>query len=153
MAPHSATSILILLITIFISSSPTFITRARAQGRAPHGLAYEGPVAFSPSAVEFFHPNNNNNQQLPAVTSGHPEAAQLAAAAKTSTTSTPDEQSKVASSRSGQSGGRSGLGAGAIAGIVFGVGFSVFMAMGAFYVVRARRANLSKASNSVQPQV
>ncbi|CAI0453024.1 unnamed protein product [Linum tenue] len=146
MAPHSATSILILLITIFISSSPTFITRARAQGRAPHGLAYEGPVAFSPSAVEFFHPNNNNNQQLPAVTSGHPEAAQLAAAAKTSTTSTPDEQSKV-------SGGRSGLGAGAIAGIVFGVGFSVFMAMGAFYVVRARRANLSKASNSVQPQV
>ncbi|CAL1404285.1 unnamed protein product [Linum trigynum] len=147
MAPHSATSILILL-TIFISSSPTFITRARAQGRAPHGLAYEGPVAFSPSAVEFFHPNNNN--QLPAVTSGHPEAAQLATAAKTSTTN-PDEQSNVASSRSGQR--RSGLGAGAIAGIVFGVGFAVFMAMGAFYVVRARRANLSKASNSVQPQV
>ncbi|CAL1366733.1 unnamed protein product [Linum trigynum] len=140
MAPHSATSILtfLFILTIFSSPSPTFITSARAQARPPHGLVYSGPVAFSPSAVQFFHPNN----QLP-----HPEAAQVtAAAAAKSTTTTTTTPSR--------SGGRSGLGAGEIAGVVFGAAFAVFIAMGAYYVVKARRANLGKASNnSVQSHV
>ncbi|KAJ6365664.1 hypothetical protein OIU76_030438 [Salix suchowensis] len=37
-------------------SSLTILLVAGAQERAPHGLVYENPVAFSPSAVEFFHP-------------------------------------------------------------------------------------------------
>ncbi|CAI0397813.1 unnamed protein product [Linum tenue] len=139
MAPHSATSILtfLFILTIFSSPSPTFITTARAQARPPHGLVYSGPVAFSPSAVQFFHPDN----QLP-----HPEAAQVttAAAAKSSSTTTIPSRS----------GGRSGLGAGEIAGVVFGAAFAVFIAMGAYYVVSKRRANLGKASNnSVQSHV
>ncbi|CAN1253202.1 hypothetical protein LINPERPRIM_LOCUS8256 [Linum perenne] len=110
-----------------------------AQGRAPHGLVYETPIAFSPSAVEFFHPktwdptvmmkpcheSSSGCSHLPMV------AAQMAV----------EDQSKVSSSR---------VGAGSIVGIVFGVSFVVLLVFGVYYVVRrTRRVSLSKADDSV----
>ncbi|KAI4334402.1 hypothetical protein L6164_019100 [Bauhinia variegata] len=37
--------------------SLVLVSTATGQERAPHGIGYEKPVAFSPSAYDFFHPN------------------------------------------------------------------------------------------------
>ncbi|CAN1253200.1 hypothetical protein LINPERPRIM_LOCUS8256 [Linum perenne] len=131
-----------------IFSSQAFISMVMAQGRAPHGLVYETPIAFSPSAVEFFHPktwdptvmmkpcheSSSGCSHLPMV------AAQMAV----------EDQSKVSSSRSENGGGGSWVGAGSIVGIVFGVSFVVLLVFGVYYVVRrTRRVSLSKADDSV----
>ena len=117
--------------------SLALLSLARAQGRAPHGLAYENPMAFSPSAFDFFHPNGQKpSTQNPCAASNCsplPMAAQVEASLA--------HQSKASSNR---------VGAGGIAGIVFGFVFAVLLAMGVYYVAVTRRANLTRA-NSVQP--
>ncbi|KAJ4843562.1 hypothetical protein Tsubulata_007981 [Turnera subulata] len=127
---------------LFISVSLVFI--AGAQDRAPHGLVYENPVAFSPSAVEFFHPKTQQPEtKNPCATSSTgcsplPLAAQVEAAQV--------QESRVATPQRG--GTR--LGAAGIAGIVLGLASVVLLTMGAYYVWITRRANLSRA-NSSQP--
>ncbi|KAI4322262.1 hypothetical protein L6164_021973 [Bauhinia variegata] len=37
--------------------SLVLLSIAAGQERAPHGLGYENPEAFTPSAYDFFHPN------------------------------------------------------------------------------------------------
>ncbi|KAF5751542.1 hypothetical protein HS088_TW02G00557 [Tripterygium wilfordii] len=133
---------------IFLFFSLAFLITARAQGRAPHGLANANPMAFSPSAVEFFHPNTKEPHTKNPCDDSSCSPLPLA----TQVRSTPAYESKF--STSSKSGNR--LGAGAIAGIVFSVAFVVILAMGAFYTFRTRQANVSRArsvpaSNSVQP--
>lgn len=124
-------------------TSLTILSIARAQDRAPHGVAYENPVAFSPSAYDFFHPNTQNHKtKEPCYLSNCsplPMAAQVVEA-------TPAHESGASTSQHG----RSQVGAGGMAGIVFGFVFAVLLAMGVYHVVITRRANTSR-TNSVQP--
>ncbi|EEF32088.1 uncharacterized protein LOC8263155 [Ricinus communis] len=129
--------------SLFLFSALALLLASRAQERAPHGLAYENPVAFSPSAVEFFHPKTQDpNTKNPCAESSGcsplPLAAQVEAA-----------QARESLLPTSQKGG-SGLGAGGIAGIVIGLAFAVLLAMGGFYIFVTRRANENRA-NSVQP--
>ncbi|KAF7115343.1 hypothetical protein RHSIM_RhsimUnG0058600 [Rhododendron simsii] len=90
----------------------SFFTITRAQDRAPHGLAYENPMAFSPSAVDFFHPDPKHpGTQDPCAESNCsplPLAATVASNVARESKSRPEER------------GGNRLGAGGSAGIVFG---------------------------------
>ena len=115
----------------------TILSNARDQDRAPHGIVYENPVAFTPSAYDFFHPSTQRSCTT-ANCSPLPVAAQVVQA-------TPGHESREFASQKG-----SRVGAGAIAGIAFGLVFAVLLGMGVYHVVITRRANMSR-TNSVQP--
>ncbi|KAJ7980995.1 putative Transmembrane protein [Quillaja saponaria] len=51
-----------IAFSIFFLLSLTLLNIATAQDRAPHGLVYENPAAFPPSAYDFFHPNTQQPQ-------------------------------------------------------------------------------------------
>ncbi|XWS28962.1 hypothetical protein CRYUN_Cryun25bG0116100 [Craigia yunnanensis] len=127
---------------LLLLSSLALLSIARGQDRAPHGIAYENPMAFSPSAYEFFHPKteepDTKNPCAASNCSPLPIAAQVDAR--------KELESKVSTQQ--KSGHR--LGAGGIAGIVFGLAFAVLLAMGVYYALNTRRANANRA-NSVQP--
>ncbi|XP_022755638.1 uncharacterized protein LOC111303553 [Durio zibethinus] len=127
---------------LLLLSSLALLSIARGQDRAPHGISYENPMAFSPSAYEFFHPKTHEpDTQNPCAASNCsplPVAAQVDA--------TKALESKISTQQ--KSGHQ--LGAGGIAGIVFGLAFAVLLTMGVYYVLNTRRANANRA-NSVQP--
>ncbi|KAL2332039.1 hypothetical protein Fmac_019620 [Flemingia macrophylla] len=130
------------LLSLF---SLALVSSVIAQERAPHGLLYENPEAFSPSAYDFFHPNAKKPETKDPCTASKcspmPLAAQVEAA--------EIHESKASTQ---EKGGKK-LGAGGVAGIVFGVAFVVVLAMGVYHVRVTRRANISraKANGSVQP--
>ncbi|KAK7272145.1 hypothetical protein RJT34_28568 [Clitoria ternatea] len=130
---------------VFSLLSLLCLSLVTAQERAPHGLVYENPEAFSPSAYSFFHPNERKHDDPCAASkcSPLPLAAQVEA--------TEIHESKASTE---QKRGKN-LGAGGLAGIVFGVAFVVLLAMGVYHVRVIRPANLSKtkANNVVQPHV
>ncbi|KAK9058581.1 hypothetical protein SSX86_023423 [Deinandra increscens subsp. villosa] len=116
-------------------------TTTKAQDRAPHGLVYENPMAFSPSAYNFFHPNTN-----PPTTHGscgESGCAPLPVAATVQ--SSLAEESKPRNERSEKR-----VGAGGIAGLIFGFIFVVLLAMGVFYVVTNRRSG-SRRESTILP--
>ncbi|WCJ41025.1 hypothetical protein M5689_021916 [Euphorbia peplus] len=118
------------LMTFFILFC--ILALSRAQERAPHGLAYETPVAFSPAAVDFFHPKTQNNgSPLPLAAHIDENGAQ---------------QSLVSTSQKGER----GLGAGGIAAIVLGFTFVVVVTMAGFYVFVQRRADGDRC-NFIKP--
>ncbi|XP_022158643.1 uncharacterized protein LOC111025099 [Momordica charantia] len=132
-----------MLTFLFCLSSSTFLSVARAEGRAPHGLVYESPLAFSPMAYDFFHPSaQNSNAKDPCAAS---KCSPLPLAAQVQ--STPAQQSKYSTAVQK---GEHGLGAGGVLGIVLGIMFAVFLAMGVYYVLRTRQANANRAM-STQP--
>ncbi|KAG7572839.1 hypothetical protein ISN44_As09g011880 [Arabidopsis suecica] len=108
---------------IFFFSSLIFTNFALAQDRAPHGLAYETPVAFSPSAFDFFHtqPENSDPTLNPCVESG---CSPLPVAAKVQGASAKAQESDIASMSIGT---RSGIEANGMVGIIFGLAFAVLM--------------------------
>lgn len=122
--------------------SASLLSTATGQERAPHGLVYESPVAFPPSAYFFFHPNARKPETRDSCTASKcsplPVAAQVEA--------TQIYENKASAS---QKGGKQ-IGAGAVAGIIFAVAFAVLLAMGVYYVKVTRQANMSRANNSVQ---
>ncbi|KAI9194791.1 hypothetical protein LWI28_009209 [Acer negundo] len=129
-------------------SCVAFLSIATAQDRAPHGLAYENPMAFPPEAFNFFHPktqdsNTKTNHPCSAANcSPFPVAAQVQ--------STKAQESKYPTTTPSRNGNR--IGAGSIAGIVVALTFAVALAMAAYFVVIKRRANMNRAqANSVQP--
>ncbi|KAJ9178125.1 hypothetical protein P3X46_010035 [Hevea brasiliensis] len=129
--------------SFFLFSVLALLFAARAQERAPHGLVFESPVAFSPSAVEFFHPKTQEpNTEKPCAGPSACSPLPLAAEVEYSRT----QETKVSSSQKGGS----HLGASSIAGIVLGLAFAVLLAMAGFYVFITRKANLNR-DNSVQP--
>lgn len=134
-----------LMVSFFLFFSfPTILSIARAQDRAPHGIAYENPVAFSPSAYDFFNPTTRKPNTADACHKSNcsplPIAAQVVEA-------TPAHESRDFSSHKGN---RVGVG-GIAVGIVFGVVFAAVLAMGVYYVAITRRANVSRANKSVRP--
>lgn len=132
----------IAYLLLFLFSSLAIVSPARAQGRAPHGLAYESPVAFPPSAVDFFHPKAREPETKDPCSSSKCSPLPLAAQVE----ATEAYESNVSSSQ--KSG--SELTASGIAGIVVGSTLVVLAAMSAYYVMITRRANVNRA-NSAQP--
>ncbi|KAJ6395353.1 hypothetical protein OIU77_020587 [Salix suchowensis] len=121
-------------------SSLTILLVAAAQERAPHGLVYENPVAFSPSAVEFFHP------RTPEV----PKLESPCAAPSTSCSPLPLAarfEDSISTDRRG--GGR--LGAGGVAGVILGVAFAVLLTLGVYHVMITRKASINRAGSD-QPE-
>uniref|UniRef100_A0A7N1A4M6 Transmembrane protein n=1 Tax=Kalanchoe fedtschenkoi TaxID=63787 RepID=A0A7N1A4M6_KALFE len=120
----------------------TFVTDSRAQERSPHGLAYENPVAYSPAAYDFFHPDaGQSGSNVKSCSKSGCSPLPLAA---------HFESNQAHESHATLSQRRGGLGAKAITAIVSGMAFAVLLGMGAYYVVTTRRANNNRA-NSVQP--
>uniref|UniRef100_A0A2P2PAY7 Transmembrane protein n=1 Tax=Rhizophora mucronata TaxID=61149 RepID=A0A2P2PAY7_RHIMU len=139
MAPNMASSFL------FFSSLTLLLFIATGQDRAPHGLAYESPVAFSPSAVEFFHPKTQEPAaRNPCAPSSASNCSPLPVAAQV--LASKAQESKAPTSQNG----RNRLGASGIAGVVFGLAFVVLLAMGAYHFLITRRNNLNRGV-SVQP--
>lgn len=127
----------LLLCAIF-----SLLSITTSQDRSPHGLAHENPMAFSPSAFEFFHPDNRQPSKVnPCAASG---CSPLPIAATV-------QSSLAYASRSTQNRGGSGIRAGGIAGIIFGFVFVVLLAMGVYYVVIKHVTNMSK-NNSAQAE-
>ncbi|KAK1409915.1 hypothetical protein QVD17_36445 [Tagetes erecta] len=122
---------------IFSHSNLLFFTTLGSQDRAPHGLAHENLMALSPSAYDFFHPNDQFKLQHPCEESS---CSPLPLAVTV-------QSSLAYESRTG----RVKVGAGCIAAIVFGFVFVIILAMGAYYVVTTRRANLRKNNSTVIP--
>ena len=131
----------------FFLLSLSLVTIVTSQVRAPHGLVYQNPEAFSPSAYEFFHPNSqkhDHNKDDPCTSS------------KCSPLPLAVEATQIHESKGGKlDKGRKHLGAGGIVGIIFGVAFVVVLAMSVYHVRVTRKANMirAKANNSVQPPV
>ncbi|KAI3826496.1 hypothetical protein L1987_00544 [Smallanthus sonchifolius] len=118
-------------------------TSTKAQDRAPHGLVYENPMAFSPSAYNFFHPKSNPpNIQGSCVESS---CAPLPIAATVQ--SSLAEESKARNEKS-----ESRVGAGGIVGVIFGFIMVVLLAMGVYYVVTNRRGG-SRGESTILPSV
>nr|GEX12910.1 hypothetical protein CTI12_AA020100 [Tanacetum cinerariifolium] len=111
-----------------------FFTASGAQDRAPHGLA-NNLMALPPSAYTFFHPNAQLNVQNPCEVSNC-SPLPLAATVQSSLA----HESRV---------GGPIVGAGGIAAIIFSFVFVILVAMGVYYVLNTRRANLSRNSTVI----
>ncbi|XP_043699769.1 uncharacterized protein LOC122650418 [Telopea speciosissima] len=139
-----------LLLTFFLSLLPfPLLSLVCAKGRAPHGLVYNNPTAFSPAAYDFFHPNSQSPSH--SITHSHcvksdcaPLPLSTFSSASAIAQSTEAHESNFLDPKT-----RSRVGAGGIAGIVFGFMFAVLLAMGVYYVVITRRSNITRA-NSVR---
>lgn len=74
-----------------ILASLVFFPIAGAEERAPHGLIYENPMAFPPSAVEFFHPKTQKPETFNPCASSN--CSPLPVAAQVETTEVHKSQS------------------------------------------------------------
>ncbi|KAJ4971611.1 hypothetical protein NE237_004710 [Protea cynaroides] len=136
------------LLFFFLSLLALLSLACSDQGRAPHGLVYDNPSAFSPAAFDFFHPNTQHpNSQNPCVESDcAPTPLSTFSAAAAVVQATEAHESKLSDTKT--TGNR--VGASGIAGIVFGFAFAVLLAMGVYYVVITRKSDITQA-NSVRP--
>ncbi|KAB5540678.1 hypothetical protein DKX38_013652 [Salix brachista] len=117
------------LFFFFFFSSLTLVCFTRAQERAPHGLAHENPVAFSPSAVDFFHPRPQEpNGESPCAASSSCSPLPLPAQSVVAT----DQARKISTS---QKGGNHRLRAGGAAGFVLGVAFAVLLTVAVYHLM------------------
>lgn len=107
------------------------------QSRAPHGLAFESPMSFSPSAFEFFHPR----PAAGAKTANAPLPLSMARADRVveSAWATPES-----------SGGIRGGAAGAVVVTVIGVACVVLVAIGTSYYFLVIKRNSKRASTLIQ---
>ncbi|KAL1298616.1 hypothetical protein HN51_042937 [Arachis hypogaea] len=127
-----------LFITILCVSVVT------AEERAPHGLVYVKPEAFSPSAYNFFHPINNNARKKKPETKTQEESEEA----------TQIHESKSSSSSTKEDNNVSkNIGAGGIAGILFGIVFVVLLGMSVYHFRVTRSNNLGKSNNFLQPSL
>ncbi|CAA7017792.1 unnamed protein product [Microthlaspi erraticum] len=100
---------------IFFFSSLVITNVALAQDRAPHGLAYETPVAFSPSAFDFFHVQPDATLDPCSEESGCSPLPMASAKA---------QESEIVTMSTGS---RSGVGAGGFVVSIFGLVLAVLM--------------------------
>ncbi|GLT33802.1 hypothetical protein SLA2020_083630 [Shorea laevis] len=130
---------------LLLLSSLALLSIAKSQDRAPHGIAYENPVAFSPSAYEFFHPKTQDPD------ANHPCAAASSCSPLPVAVEVRANQALESKVLARQNGGGNRLKAGGVAAIVFGCAIVVLLGMGVYYLAITRRANLNRAK-SVQPE-
>nr|GEW67335.1 hypothetical protein CTI12_AA411230 [Tanacetum cinerariifolium] len=113
-------------------------TTTKAQDRAPHGLVYEHPMAFSPSAYTFFHPKANPPSIQDPCEESNCSPLPIAATVESSLA----EESRAKNEKS-----ESKVGAGGIMGVIFGFMFVVLLAMG-FYYLHSGVLKIIKLRNS-----
>ncbi|KAL3518379.1 hypothetical protein ACH5RR_020968 [Cinchona calisaya] len=130
------TTLASLLLFIILSLT----TIMRAQERAPHGLEYQSPMAFSPEVYDFFNPETQAQRSNGPCSS--PDCSTLPEA--TSLQSAPVHEST--SKR---------LGAGKIASIPIGLVFGLLLGLVVYYVVITRQTNAARAraAHQLQPEV
>ncbi|KAJ0967629.1 hypothetical protein J5N97_024546 [Dioscorea zingiberensis] len=135
------------LLCVWLTSSRFFRTSGQQQHpplqqRAPHGLAFESPVALSPSAFEFFHPNYPPN----GAAANAPLPVSMARA---------DRVVESAWEATKSSGGFRGPGAGGVVATVIGVACVVLVAVGIsyYYLVSKRKSETAKAIVQFHPYV
>ncbi|PIN12197.1 hypothetical protein CDL12_15194 [Handroanthus impetiginosus] len=120
----------------------SILSISRAEDRA-HGLTNETPIAISPQAYAFFHPN-----ALPPTTTkpcdSSTKCSTLPLAAVATVQSTPAHESTSTTT------GDRRVGAGAIAGISLSFVLVCIVGMGVYYVIIKRRANFRKANQEQQ---
>ncbi|KMT02067.1 hypothetical protein BVRB_9g207960 [Beta vulgaris subsp. vulgaris] len=125
-------------ICFFFLFFVSFLSQIIAQDRAPHGLAYENPTAFSPTAYDFFHPNTHQDSCRSSNCAPLPLAAQVHETQSETTTAMPKTHTRI--------------GAGAIVGPLFAAIIILSLAMGIYYVAKTRQANANR-TKVVQPDV
>ncbi|CAD5194979.1 uncharacterized protein LOC135652658 [Musa acuminata AAA Group] len=119
----------------------------RLQARSPHGLAFQEPMPFPPTAFEFFHPK----LLLPPASAPMPLASSSFYPAATSAKVRADEEVEAAGEHSSPA-GSGGVGASGVAAVVLGLALVVIAAMLASYVVVVRRrSDVRRAKGTVQP--
>ncbi|XP_040993588.1 uncharacterized protein LOC121240261 [Juglans microcarpa x Juglans regia] len=104
---------------LIFSCMITILSIARAQDRA-HGVAYESPMAFSPSAYHFFHPNTQDSDTKDHCSPSNCSSLPVAAEPRVTEAAQENE-----SSASNSQQGRSRVAAGVTAGIASGFAFAV----------------------------
>ncbi|XP_058757555.1 uncharacterized protein LOC131630829 [Vicia villosa] len=121
--------------------SLTLLSTTTSQERSPHGLVYESPIAFPPSAYLFFHPNartpDTKNSCITSKCSPLPMAAALV------------EANQKYENKASQNGAKQ-IGAGVVGGIIFAFAFVVVLVFGVYYVKVVRQANMSRHISNVQ---
>ncbi|XP_055834590.1 uncharacterized protein LOC129903119 [Solanum dulcamara] len=127
----------------FVVFSLPFIVKA--QERSPHGLAYESPVAVSPEAYSFFHPetqkqNTTTSESLCDDNNSTPGCSRFP--------TTSSVQSNLAHESLSQTHeeGDTRMGAGGMVGIALGFGFAILLAFGVYYVAIVQKRNSSKGA-------
>ncbi|GAB2285105.1 hypothetical protein Dimus_019559 [Dionaea muscipula] len=132
---------LLVSCSLFLIISWFCTIEGAAQGRAPHGLVYEHPVAFTPSAYEFFHPDLDADHH-------RHQAAVCGDGCSSSSPSYDPLAAHVRASEARQPGNITShglIGAGSIlAGIMVGVILAVILAMAVYYVTITRRENQNR---------
>ncbi|CAN4119336.1 unnamed protein product [Withania somnifera] len=117
----------------------------KAQERATHGLAYESPVAISPEAYSFFHPETQkqntttseylcDNKNNTSGCSRFPTASSVQSSLAHQSLSPPNEERDRR------------MGAGGLIGIFLGFAFAIVLAFGVYYVAITRQRNASKGA-------
>lgn len=128
------------VLPVFISF--LIITACTAQDRAPHGLANTSPLAFSPEAYEFFHPNTQGQSKggcsAPDCSSTLPLAASTAAVQSTPGVAQPAEEGGKKRRRGNHS----------LVSIPVGLVFALLVGLGAYFVLVARQRNAARAKLS-----
>lgn len=127
----------LLLLTVYSLLS---ITIAQDQSRSPHGLSHSSPEAFSPSAFEFFHPETHQHPTIenPCGASGCPPLHLSATVQSSLAYDSKFTRDHYSHSRR--------ITAAGIAGIISGFVFVAILAMGIYYVMTKRQANMSKSN-------
>ncbi|XP_004505992.1 uncharacterized protein [Cicer arietinum] len=132
----------IINLSLLFLLSLTLVSITSQEERAPHGLVYENPVAFPPSAYIFFHPNAQT-----------PKTKDSCTASKCSPLPQVEANQKYyenkASAEESQKSGKQ-IGAGFVAGIIFLVTFVVLLVIGVYYVKVTRQVNMSRTISNVQ---
>lgn len=117
----------------------------KAQERSPHGLAYESPVAVSPEAYSFFHPETQK-QNTTTSESLCDDNNNTSGCSKFPTASSVQSNLAHESLPPGDEEGDKRMGAGGMVGIALGFGFAIVLAFGVYYVATARKRNADKGA-------
>ncbi|KAK1260713.1 hypothetical protein QJS04_geneDACA002436 [Acorus gramineus] len=128
------------------------IVHARDESTRPtHGLAYQNPMAFSPAAFEFFHPDmpatkGSSSSNIPCKSNDcSPSSSQLSTFPRMAAKAQATQVHETAWSLPGVK--RGSVGVDWMVGIMCGITFIVLVAMGAYYVMIKHRENIN-CSNS-----
>ncbi|KAK6776620.1 hypothetical protein RDI58_027621 [Solanum bulbocastanum] len=117
----------------------------KAQERSPHGLAYESPVAVSPEAYSFFHPETQK-QNTTTSESLCDDSNNTSGCSRFPTASSVQSNLAHESLPPGNEEGDKRMGAGGMVGIALGFGFAIVLAFGVYYVAIARKRNADKSA-------
>ncbi|KAL3354617.1 hypothetical protein AABB24_018996 [Solanum stoloniferum] len=118
----------------------------KAQERSPHGLAYESPVAVSPEAYSFFHPETQKQNTTTSESLCDDNNNNASGCSKFPTASSVQSNLAHESLPPGDEEGNKRMGAGGMVGIALGFGFAIVLAFGVYYVAIARKRNADKGA-------